>query len=121
MRSITRFRLAGLLALLLLVPLVGCAPQMVKPETPTETAATATATLTGVYNSIADLADAGAITQPEYDKLMARADEIDEQLARAKGFIAGGFPRDALGILSLTTQALLELQGELNRKKGGTP
>lgn len=113
-----RLRLTYPAALLLMLALLaGCAGTgMVRPETPTESYATAAATLTGVYRSITDLSAAGVITPEKKAKYLARADKLDADRAFARRVLDGIDTGDPVSLLNTLNTTLLALQAELNQE-----
>ena len=98
--------------------LVACTSQPLNLDTPTKQVAAVEASLTGIYNTIADLKTSGAITQEQKDRLFKSADAVHDQLGTAKLIVAKGVPQDSLQAIILLNQALLNLQQQLQKEQG---
>ena len=98
--------------------LVACTSQPLNLDTPTKQVAAVEASLTGIYNTIADLKTSGAITQEQKDRLFKAADAVHDQLGTAKLIVAKGVPQDSLQAIILLNQALLNLQQQLQKEQG---
>lgn len=96
--------------------LAACGTNLVRPETPTESYATAAATLTGVYRSIADLSAAGVLTPQKKAQYLARADKLDADRAFARRVLDGIDAGDPVSLLNTLNTTLLALQAELNQE-----
>ena len=88
----------------------------ISPKSVDEQVAVTEATLTGVYQTIADLSNSGTITHSEYDSLMKAAGQAEQSLTVAKVAITNGIPQDAISSLKLANTVLLELQKTLQEK-----
>ena len=96
--------------------LVACTSQPLKLDTPTKQVAAVEVTLTGIYNTIADLKETNTITQEQKDRLFNAAEKVTKQLKAAKAIVAQGIPETSLQAVILLNQALLQLQQQLQEE-----
>ena len=108
------------LLVLLLCVAVGCTTP-IQPQTTRQKLAVATATLTGVYNGIATLAETGQLTTTEYATLMQSADRVRSLLSAATVSLSAGDTATSEQKLLLVNRMLLELHGQLANHRGGAP
>lgn len=101
--------------------MVACTSQPLNLDTPTKQVAAVQASLTGIYNTIADLKINGTITAEQRDRLVKAADAVSAQLGTAKLIVAKGVPQDSLQAVILLNQALLKLQQQLQAEQGAKP
>lgn len=95
--------------------LAACVAPIV-PERANEIRASIEANREAAYNTIADLAETGALSVAEYDDLMLRMHRVERAIALSDEALAQGLPRTQLQQLRFAQNLLRVIAAELSKR-----
>lgn len=107
------------MAWLILTVAFGITACAVQPKNPSETALMATYALTGVYQSIATLREAGRLTKEDGEELLAQADEAETALHTARIALSAGDQATYSEKILVANRLLLAIEQQLQARQVG--